>query len=72
MRRLTAEETERYAQAHLDRLKIINKPFPRIRIGHICGAIWAGVLIERDADSMYLKQHRVARREENSLGHEAI
>lgn len=41
-------------RAHLDRLAIINKPFPALG-NRIPGKIWAGCLITHPEDQMLLK-----------------
>ena len=40
--------------AHIDRLILINKPFPAIRNVIYTGKIWGGCLVPRPGDGMFL------------------
>lgn len=54
-RKLTPAQVAQFEQDHLNRLDIINKPFPPIRRVVYYGSIWAGALITHDDDALFLK-----------------
>ncbi len=55
----TVKTTRAQDLAHEERMRIINAPFPAIRRTVDFGATWAGCLVPRPFDGMFLSQREI-------------